>query len=282
MKKYIFVSDLFEEQYAGGAEITTEALIQFKKDEILKLNSHTLNESIIEENKDKLWIFCNFANLEHKLKLLICKKLNYSIIEYDYKFCKYRSLEKHKSAEGKECNCTESTIGKINLIFYGYAKKIWFMSENQRKIFLKHLHTIKDEKTEVLSSVFKKGDLSFMNNIRNNQKNNKYMILDSSSWIKGTKECVEYAKEKKMEYELIKNLPYHELLIKLSCSKGLIFRPLGGDTCPRIVIEAKLLGCELILNDNVQHKDEEWFLKDYDFCLNYLNTRVEKFWSSYE
>ena len=68
----------------------------------------------------------------------------------------------------------------------------------------------------------------------------------------------------------------------MSCSKGLIFRPLGGDTCPRIVIEAKLLGCDLMLNDNVQHRDEECFDTDYDINLNYLKNRVNMFWRSHE
>ena len=64
-----------------------------------------------------------------------------------------------------------------------------------------------------------------MESIKDNEKNNKYLILGSSSWIKGTKECITYAEENNLEYEVIQGLPYHELLIKMSTSKGLIFRP---------------------------------------------------------
>lgn len=281
-KKYIFVADMFEEQYPGGAEITTESIIEDKKNEIIKINSHLVDMNFVENNLDKKWIFCNFANLEENIKIKLCKKINYSIIEYDYKFCKYRSIEKHRMLENKDCDCTEYTTGKINMAFYGYAKRIWFMSEKQRGIFLKNIKSIKEENTEVLSSIFRKGDLRFIDNIKNNEKNDKYLILNSSSWIKGTQDCIQHAKQNGLEYELVKDLPYHELLIKMSCSKGLIFRPLGGDTCPRIVIEAKLLGCNLILNDNVQHKDEPWFSGEYDSCREYLKNRVATFWSSYE
>jgi len=134
---------------------------------------------------------------------------------------------------------------------------------------------------EVLSSVFSKGDLYFMNSISKNEKNSKYLILNSNSWIKGTEKCVQFAKSNNLDYELVGNLRYHELLIKMSTSKGLIFRPLGGDTCPRIVIEAKLLGCDLILNDNVQHKDEKWFATK-DSTKKYLEERVNTFWKWYE
>jgi glycosyltransferase involved in cell wall biosynthesis len=57
--------------------------------------------------------------------------------------------------------------------------------------------------------------------------------------------------------------------------------PLGMDTCPRMVIEAKMLGCELHLNDYVQHKDEIWFDTEDSFDTEaYLYAAREKFWNS--
>jgi glycosyltransferase involved in cell wall biosynthesis len=48
-----------------------------------------------------------------------------------------------------------------------------------------------------------------------------------------------------------------------------------------MVIEAKLLGCKLILNDNVQHKNEIWFETDDPFNTEaYLYAARERFWSS--
>ena len=120
-----------------------------------------------------------------------------------------------------------------------------------------------------------------MESIKDNEKDDKYLILGSQSWIKGTKDCIKYAKENSLEYEIVQNLPYHELLIKMSTSRGLIFLPMGYDTCPRFVIEAKLLGCETILNDYVQHKEEEWF-QHQNNSYNYLRERPAVFWSHYD
>jgi hypothetical protein len=282
MKKMIFVSDAFVNQYRGGAELTTEAIISYnQKHQIIKVNSGALTEQIINKNKDSHFIVCNFSALEPKAKLALCRSGNYSIIEYDYKFCSYRSPEKHKASTGSECDCAGKEDSKLNLVFYGRAEKIWFMSEAQRSIFLTNVKTIKEERTGVLSSVFAAGDLRFMTSIRNNPKDDKYLILDSSSWIKGTQQNVKFAVDNNLQYELVKNLQYHELLIKMSTSKGLIFRPLGSDTCPRIVIEAKLVGCDLMLNDYVQHKDEDWF-STVEGCESYLHDRGEFFWSHYE
>ena len=270
MKNIVFVSDVFANQYQGGAELTTKAIISGYPLPKARINSSALTTKIVEENKESHFIICNFTGLGSQVKLDLCKTADYSIIEYDYKFCVYRSPEKHKSITGQKCDCVLKNESKINLVFYGCAKKIWFMSEVQRNIFLDNVKTIKKEKTSVLSSVFSAGDLRFMNSIKNNPKNKKYLILDSESWIKGTQENVKFAEDRDLQYELIKGLHYHELLIKLSTSKGLIFRPLGGDTCPRIVIEAKLLGCDLKLNDNVQHKNESWF-ETIKTCEDYLD-----------
>ena len=116
-----------------------------------------------------------------------------------------------------------------------------------------------------------------MSNLKE-KKDDKWVILGSNSWIKGTRETVEYANKQNLKYKIISGLSYDQMLKELSASKGLIFMPLGGDTCPRIVIEAKLVGCELILNDNVMHKDEDWFLQEKQRIIEYLKHRPKVFW----
>tara|TARA_R110000824_G_scaffold125429_5_gene284536 strand:+ start:3007 stop:3864 length:858 start_codon:yes stop_codon:yes gene_type:complete len=283
MRTIIFVSDMFVDQYSGGAELTTAALMMTApKDRygVGRLNSKDVTKEMLEKHKNDLWVVCNFTDLSEENKIYMCRNVEYSIIEYDYKLCEFRSLQKHKMATGSECNCLENISGKINMAFYGYAKKIWFMSEGQKKVFFSKLPVLKEEKCEVLSSIFSPGDLRFMNSLRDNEKGDSYIILNSDSWIKGTEDCIAYAKANDLKYELVQNLTYHELLIKMSCSRGLIFRPLGDDTCPRISIEARLLGCELITNEHVQHRDESWFATP-ESAHEYMSTRSDVFWSHY-
>ena len=283
MKKIIVVADMFSADYGGGAELTTDAIISYAPEtlEVERRHCKLLTVDDAKNNKDAHWIVCNFASLEDSMKVFFCKNLNYSIIEYDYKLCAHRSLQKHRTITGKECDCLSTTPGKLNKAFYGYAKNVWFMSEKQRSIFLDKLDVLKEESTQVLSSVFNQGNLRFMDSIKNNPKNEKYIILKSQSWIKGTQECVKYAQDNSLEYEVVSGLPYHEMLIKLSTSKGLIFRPLGDDTCPRIVMEAKILGCDLKLNEHVQHKDEEWFSEAHTIP-KHIETQMQNFWGTYE
>jgi hypothetical protein len=273
----IFVADAFVEHYVGGAELTTQAVLTSSLLPTGRILSNEVTPKIMEDMSDCFWIFGNFASLSQECMMYAIKNLNYSVLEYDYKYCKFRSPGKHIVAEG-ECDCHKYTPARLRALFLANSKINWWMSDQQRK---KHQSVFPFLEGETLSSVFSDETLNYIESLDIDNKNEKWIILNSKSWIKGVDEAVKYAKENKIEYELVWGLSYEDLLAKLATSKGLIFFPLAGDTCPRMVIEAKLLGCELILNDNVQHKDESWF-KTRQSCLEYLRDRTRVFWSKIE
>ena len=281
MSEVILVSDFFKTDLTGGAELTLDSLISYKPEKVnlTKMHSHLVNSKFVEENTEKVWIIGNSINIPEKVKLLFCKlKLNYHVIEFDYKFCKYRSFKKHQAVEKKECDCHVDRLSKLSIAFLLYAKTRWFMSEEQKNIHINKISSLKKCNNKVLSSVFSRGDLDFLKNISENEKDDSYFILKSNNWIKGKNSCINYAKKNKLEYELIGGLPYHELLIKMSTKKGIIYMPEDNDTCPRLIIESYLLGCEQHMNDHVQHKDESWFNSGVEKCYEYLRERPNAFW----
>ena len=278
MKKYVFVSDYFSDEVLGGAELTSEAYIEGRED-VLRMKSSDVNVENIQKNMDKHWIFGNFSGIDLNLIPTIVHNIKYFILEYDYKFCKYRSEHKHIAAEGF-CNCENEAIGKLISTFYHGAEKIFWMSEKQMKEYHKKFTFLKSNENVILSSAFREKDLEKIKKL-SCKSDGKYIILNSTSWIKNTENSIKYAEDNNIEYKLISNLSYDDMLIEIANSEGLIFQPSGYDTCPRLVIEAKLLGCKLILNENVQHKDEDWF-KDKESILNYLESRKETFWKEIE
>jgi len=277
---FFFVQDHFTEHYKGGAELTTEALIEGGLFPCNKVLSSQLTPEVMKKYINHFWIFGNFANLSNKCLLYAIKNLSYSIIEYDYKYCNYRSPQKHVTAEGK-CDCHEGSKGKLTSIFFNNAKALWWMSKKQMEIYQNLYPFLNNNKSRVLSSIFSDETLNFISDLNTSKKNDKWIILNSPSWIKGVEEAVKHASENDLEYELVWGLDYEDLLQKLAVSRGVIFFPRAADTCPRLIIEAKLLGCELILNDNVQHADEEWFLNK-DTINEYLRGRSSFFWDKIE
>ena len=268
---------MFAERYAGGAELTTEALIDACPFEYEKIECTSLTKETIDNNPGSFWIFGNFANLSTEAKAHFVKNEKYAVLEYDYKFCKYRNPSLHYIT-GSECECESTFNAKLNSLFLHKAQSTWWMSQAQKEVYTRKFTFLEKSNNIVLSSVFSKSTLDAMKNLDISKKNNKWIILNSSSPVKNSSGAVDYAKDHNMEYELVWGLEHEELLKKLAESKGLVFLPVGEDTCPRLVIEAKLLGCEVIMNENVQHKNEEWFQGSREEIISFLRERPSVFW----
>ena len=282
----IFVADAFLEDYGGGAERSTEALFETSPFKVFKLHSSKVTTEEIKKGIDKIWIFFNYRSLDHNLIPLIVANLHYFIVEYDYKFCQYRSIDLHKRETGKDCDCHDTELGKIVSAFMHGSEHIFWMSQKQSEIYHERFPFLKDNNQTILSSVFSVKDLEYIDALKFNKEphNNKWAVIDGNSWIKGVEgsKNVVVNNNLQSEAEVLSGLPYYDLLRKLSEFKGLSFHPLGGDTCPRTTIEAKLLGLELNLGDKVQHKDEEWFSRDSNEIEMYLLDRHKVFWKTIE
>lgn len=287
--KVVWVSDLFVEDYIGGAELTSEAIIESSPLNVYKLHSKDVSMELLEQGQKYFWIFGNYSQLDLNIIPAIVLNMKYSVVEYDYKMCRFRSADKHLNETGTDCDCHETQHGKLIAAFYQGAKHLWWMSEGQMSFYHERFPLLKeDTKNTVLSSVFNDETLARIKVLREEGKSEEkkgWIVLGSKSWIKGYDDAIDYCEENDLEYEVLWDIPYEEVLKKMSKAKGHVYLPKGKDTCPRMVIEAKLLGCELVLNDNVQHKDEDWFnpVEDEDDDITqieqYLYAARNWFWN---
>ncbi len=280
----VFVADLFVENYIGGAELTSQAIIDACPFEIEKLHSKDVTMELLAEGHEKYWVFGNFTAMNQDLIPSIVANLDYSILEYDYKYCKYRSAEKHRFSEMQECDCHEQISGKLISAFYYGARSLWWMSERQQAHYEALFPFLCEKESTVLSSVFDDEFFACIKTLREKhtgQDREGWLVLGSNSWIKGAEGAEEWCKDNQKSYEVLWGLPYVEVLEKLATAEGFVYLPTGGDTCPRMVIEAKLLGCQLHLNDFVEHQDEIWFDTEDMFDTEaYLYAARERFWNS--
>ena len=280
----IFVADLFEEDYAGGAEMTSEAIIKESPFKVQKIHSRDVNLATLNQGVAKFWIFGNFSQLNPELIPSIVANLKYSVLEYDYKYCRFRSPEKHSVSSGSPCDCHEQMNGKLISAFYYGSQALWWMSEVQKKKYLTLFPFLSEKDNIVLSSVFSKHTLGSLQKLSSSVQGSVrkgWIVLGSQSWVKGFDTAKKWCEDNGKDYEVVWDLPYDQLLAKLASSEGFVYLPAGGDTCPRMVIEAKLLGCQLHLNDDVQHKNEEWFdTDDLQSIQDYLYASPELFWKA--
>lgn len=280
--KVVFVSDMFVEDYVGGAELTSQALIDSSPVKVQKLHTRDLTLQTLEQGADKFWIFGNFADINPQLIPSIVANLKYTVLEYDYKYCRFRSPEKHFDATKTPCDCHNQNNGKLVSAFYYGSLGLWWMSEKQKERYHAVFPFLAEKDNVVLSSVFSPETLGLIEKLRANAPAERkgWIVLGSNSWVKGAGAAEKWCMDNGKDYHVVWNVPYHELLEQLSKAEGFVYLPNGADTCPRMVIEAKLLGCKLHLNDHVQHKDEEWFnTDDLESIKDYLFAARAMFWN---
>jgi len=288
-QKYIVLDDCLIKN--GGTSLTLESILEDRKLDCFFISMSSLDESLIEMNKDKIWIIGNFLTVAKEQKLDIFIKLLESCrfvkIEFDYNFCAYRSETGHEIFKKEKCNCPHGENGdpylaKIYNLFCKNSLHTFFMSERQRAIYSTHLPILDFRKSSILSSCFTKKMLSLFENLKNNTKNDKYAILEGfggfHSLAKGVKSAKEFCEANNIKYDILPNQDYEKHIQTLSTYKGIVFMPIIDDTCPRCIIEARLLNLDVICNANCQHIFEYWW-KDKSITLEYLKSRPLFFWS---
>lgn len=276
MQKVFFISDHFAEKFVGGAEMALEAVIEQCPFEVVKVESENVTENMIaEEMSGNFVVVGNFTKLDGvKMMEKIVEHCKFAIIEYDFKMCGSRNPTLHHYRTGVEF---KEPIPEIKA-FFEKAECVFFMSKRQMDWATA---VCQMKRCEVLSSTFTFDQFEMIERIRKEPECERvgHVIQYSDSTVKGTKQSIEYAYRKIIDYKLLYNLSNEEMFREFKKAIGFIFLPFGEDTCPRTVIEAKLLGCKVIVNSNVLNHDEPWFdTEDHEVTFAYLKGRVPFFW----
>ncbi len=282
--KIIFVQDFFLSDLVGGAELSMDALHRASPVPFAVVRSNQLTRELIETHRDSHWVFGNFAHMNPALIALFSSSVfSYSVFEHDYKFCRWRSVERHLTEGGEECHCESEPWGKLIEAFYLNAKQVWFCSQRHMQRYFDRFPSLKTANCEVLSAVF--GEDFFHKIVPlvqslPSRKKTGWLTLDSDSWIKGTDDAKRWLEDNGKSYSLIKGLSPDQVLEKMADAEGFVCLPRGADVSNRMVTEAKLLGCQVVSNENVQHVGEEWLEHpDVNFTLQWLYNRRSVFWN---
>ncbi len=282
----VFVSDFFVEDLVGGAELTSEALIQSCSKRCYKLHSASLTEGLVEASPGKYWIFGNFLGAPKPgIQAVVESGAHYSVIEFDWKYCRFRSPQRcGMTKSGKVCTCISTPDGQFVRGFYQEADKLFWMSKTQRDECLQRMEmSLDDSKHLVQGSTWSQEDLLFLKSLREDketQREETWIVQDSPNEIKNTQGTIEYCKTNKIPYRLLGGLKPRDFLVEMRKNTGLVFHPLDYDTCPRVVVEAKLLGLRLDLNSNVMHQHDPWFQETSNIIHDWLWNSPSQFWKN--
>ena len=282
----IFVQDFFAKELIGGAELTSDAIIKACPRKLFELHSQSITEAMIQKHRDKLWVFGNQTQVApHLLQMFIDLDIQYYFFEYDFKPCVMRSTKKHEMSQAGKCDCHDKLHGKFLAHWMTKARILFWCSDGQRDKFYNLYPHLKGQTRDFTqSSTFYPETILNIRKIRERKERgeiqvlDRWVILDSDSWIKGTSDAVSYCKERNMNYVLLKNLTNEQFLEELAKSKGLVFQPKDQDVGSRITTETKLLGGNPIVNNQVLHATEDWFNQEVSKIEDYLLDGPSRFW----
>lgn len=292
MKNCIWLSDFKITDHIGGAELVNDILVNYKPSDIniVHIHLYELTEEVINQVNPDFFIFDSITTMWQIqnmpiIILNIIDKYKFFVLEHDYnKVSRYRHLfqDGDPFLNGDDGWC----------LFY---KKFWssenrlhtfFMSIGQMNNHLEKIHDAKiilnNETYSVMSScIYSKEDLDFIKklNSRRKSKDNYYLIFDTENKLKGKNQSIKFAEDNNLNYKLFSNLSSKQLFMEFSKSLGLIYMPTMHDVCPRITVEAKILGGKVYTNDYSQHHKESWFVdSSIEECIDYIESRPNYFW----
>ena len=250
--RIVFIADFFADQVLGGGELNNEELISnliSDGHEIIKINSHDVTRKFIETNGQSAFIVANFINLSLEcISSLYDKK--YVIYEHDHKYIPSRNPGMYENFKAPQTDL-------VNVGFYRKASAVFCQSQFHKDIVGRNLSEV--NLISLGGNLWSEKSLSFMEEMAQAKKANKYSIMDSPIEHKGTREAVGYCEYKNYQYDLISSDSYEEFLSLLGKNKTLVFFPKTPETLSRIVVEARMMGMSVVVNKMIGATREEWY-----------------------
>jgi hypothetical protein len=261
MKKILFISDFFLDELVGGAEFVDNTIITYlkQKTNITLINTNKLTKEIIDDFD--FFIISNISLAAPDIVDYLSTK-KYIIIEHDYKFIQSRWIPVIDvvSKERKLPHFVK---------LYNNAIKTFVQTDYHKKVF--EQNGITSNFDSLSCSIWSEDELTLLESVlTTNKKTKQFCIVDSDSFIKGTKQAVQFCELNKIKYDLIKSPNYATFVSMLAEYQNLIFFPVLAETCSRLAVEARCLGCNVISHAPYGANTSDWFLLEKHELISYL------------
>jgi len=231
-----FISDFFENELLGGAELNDSVLIESLKQNFELTKIKTVDFHKFDHTKCDYYIISNFVGLKINDKKVLLNK-RYSIYEHDHKYVSTRNPAVFPQSDIPTANI-------INLKLYENADRVFVLSQICKDILEKNLNL--KNVYNIGCSLWPDETFEYLNSLSKNTKEVQYGIMSSSNQIKGTNKAIEWCKKNNISYKLFANESKEKFLEELSKIEKIIFFPQVLETFSRYVAEASMLNCGVI------------------------------------
>jgi hypothetical protein len=267
-----------------GAELANDALLKYLKDNNIGYGIQSHEVSLIDPQC--FYIISNFVNLKEEFKQQLIQYKNYLIYEHDHKYTPTRNPFLNPDGSRNPDGIIPDNF-KINQAFYKNAKVVICQTQWHQDQLARNLDCNLDN---IHGSFYTQEDLDLINTIRDKTtKKDKYAIFSDAENIyltnglvykqgpniKNKIGAVQYCIENKIPYVFIPRINDKiKFWTALASFKNFVFFPDIPETCSRLLIEAKMLGANIITNSNSGAYFEDWFKLNGQVLVDHFRDKI--------
>ena len=251
-KKVTFIADFYADQIAGGGELVNEVLISGLVDRgytVEKLHSRDTSPEDIASRAKSFFIVANFVMLSEASREALLDK-NYAIFEHDHKYLTTRDPSRFPNYLAPENHV-------INRDFYKRAKVVFCQSNIHATVVQSNLLT--NNIVNLGCSMWSDDHLDSIKRALKVPKSKDTAILASNNPVKGMEQARNYCAKRGIKYDLINPCDFDQLMQTLAQYETVVFFSQVLETFCRLVVEARILGCKVVTNNNNGCSSEPWF-----------------------
>jgi hypothetical protein len=160
--------------------------------------------------------------------------------------------------------------------FFANARVI-FLTALQERIFRNNPYFSCGTSRVLGSSLFQQESLERAAAVPGRERSGT-VVFASPHRIKGFGEAQRYCRERDIEPDVIRGLTPQGVLELFARSERFVYLPIGPEWAGRMVVEARLLGCEVVLNDNVGVAGEPFWKGSRAEALAFIADGPARFW----
>ena len=255
MKKY-FIADFYADKINGGGELVNQIIIDHLKGrgyDVVCYESKDVDLDVLKKIDKDFIMIGNFLQLK-SLEILnhITNNCNYAIIEHDHKYLRTRNPSLYKNYIAPENQI-------IHHDFYRNAKAVFCQSTLHSKIVSENLNI--NNIVNLQYSLWTEDNLDYLKSLQDQNKSKEAIIVNSNNPVKGVDQARAFCTSKSINYNIVGPTSWHNLMLEMSQHQKLVFFSQVLETYCRLVVEAKMLGCQIITNRNNACTYEDWFSK---------------------
>lgn len=268
------------ERHPGGAELTDAAAIAACPWPITRRKLRELSPG--EVAGYDVIIVGNSQSASRAQLAEIAAVGRHVAFEHDLRVCQWRGNFAHavdvSHRWAQRCWCPH----RESQAFFRNAVGVIFLTHFQERIYRQNPFFDCGESRVLGSSLFDPAALERAQARRNTLARAGTCIFASPHRIKGFRAAQRYCHERGIDPTLIRGLVPDEVLALFARSERFVYLPIGPEWAGRMVVEARLLGCEVVANDNVGVTGESFWHGSTAQAVQFLERGPSRFWSLVE